>query len=206
VNVVFDLGGVVVTWDPDAFVASLFSDAVERRLVLDGVLGDEDWVELDRGSLAPTQAIARAARRTGIDARRLEALFAAVPASLVPVPQVVRLVEELRAAGNRLYVLSNLHRATLAYLEAATDVFALFDGRVISCEVGAVKPETAIYRLLLESLALEPERTVFIDDVQANLEAAADQGIDTILFEGAAACRVALMARGCFDDGAGSGL
>lgn len=205
-NVVFDLGGVVVTWDPDAFVASLFADPGERRLVVDRVLGDVDWVELDRGTLPPARAIARAARRTGLDARRLEALFAAVPPSLVPVPHVVRLVSELRAAGNRLYVLSNLHRATLAHLEAATDVFSLFDGRVISCEVGAVKPEPAIYRILLDSLALEPGRTVFIDDVQANLEAAADKGIDTILFESATACRAALVARGCFEDGAGGGM
>lgn len=202
-NVVFDLGGVVMTWDAEAFVASQFDDPQTRALVREQVLGHRDWVELDRGTLSIARAVRRAARRTGLEARRIAELFAAVPPSLVPVPDIVELVEELRASGNRLYVLSNLHRATLAYLEVAYDVFPLFDGRVISCEVGACKPEAAIYRRLLETFALDPGATVFIDDVQVNLEAAADQGIGTILFESAATCRSALVARGCLEVGAG---
>jgi putative hydrolase of the HAD superfamily len=197
VNVVFDLGGVVLTWDPGAIVSSVFPDPAVRALVLERVFGDPDWTELDRGTIPRWLAIERAALRTGIDATTLEELFSAMLPSLVPVPDVVQLIEALRTAGNRLYVLSNLQRASLAYIEATYDIFALFDGRVVSCEIGACKPELAIYRHLLEAFALDPAVTVFIDDVQDNLDAAAALGMHTVRFTTVEACRATLIAFGC---------
>jgi HAD superfamily hydrolase (TIGR01509 family) len=196
-NIVFDLGGVILTWDPDAIVASVFDDPAVRRLMLERVFGDADWIELDRGTLSHHLAIERAGQRTGIDPARLEALFDALLPSLAPVPDVLELVEALRNAGHRLFVLSNLQRASLAYIDATYDIFALFDGRVVSCEIGACKPEPVIYRHLLEAFALDPAATVFIDDVQANLDAAAAHGMRTVLFTTAEACRAELVALGC---------
>ena len=196
-NAVFDLGGVVLTWDPRAIVSSVFDDPAVRALVLERVFGDPEWVKLDRGTVSRGCAIERAAQRTGIDVTTVEQLFNAMLRSLVPVPDVLDLIEALRSAGNRLFVLSNFQRASLAYVEATYDIFALFDGRVVSCEVGACKPEPAIYRHLLTAFALDPAVTVFIDDVQANLDAAAAHGIRTVRFTTVHACRAALIALGC---------
>jgi putative hydrolase of the HAD superfamily len=196
-DVVFDLGGVVVTWDPAAIAASVFDDPHEQALVLAGVFADPDWVELDRGSLSPEEAIVRAATRTGIAAARLRSLFVAIPRSLVPIPGSVALVSDLRGTANRLFVLSNLHRASLAHLQAAYDLFSLFDGRVVSCEVGSCKPEAAIYHRLFEQFELDPVGSVFIDDSQANLDAAADHGMRTLRFTDAQSCRAALQVLGC---------
>jgi HAD superfamily hydrolase (TIGR01509 family) len=191
------LGGVMLTWDPQAIVVSVFADPGDRHLVLDRVFHHSDWHELDRGTLEPSAAVERAANRTGISSDRLNELFKVVPGALVPIPASLALVEDVRAAGNPLFVLSNLHRASLARIEADYDVFRLFDGRVISCEVGACKPESAIYRVLLERFNLDPSVTVFIDDMQVNLDAAATLGIGTILFEGVDSCRAQLHALGC---------
>jgi len=196
-NVVFDLGGVVVTWRPAALAASVFVAPADQALVLDRVIGHPDWIELDRGTLPLEDAIARAAARTGLPRARIEALFAAVPPSLVPMPGSVALVDAVRAAGHRPYVLSNLHRASRDYLGATYDLFSLFDGGVVSCEVAACKPEPAIYRHLLERHALEARETLFIDDLQANLDAAAAFGIRTLRFEDLASCRAGLRAAGC---------
>lgn len=196
-NLVFDLGGVVIAWNPSAIAASVFGDPAEQALVLERVIGHPDWIELDRGTLPLDDAIVRAAARTGLARRSVEALFAAVPPSLVPMPDSVALVDAVRRAGHRLYALSNLHRASFAHLAATYDLFALFDGRVVSCEVGACKPEPAIYRHLLERHRLDARDTVFIDDVQANLDAADAFGIHTIRFEGAPACRARLADIGC---------
>jgi putative hydrolase of the HAD superfamily len=196
VNVVFDLGGVVVTWQPAAIVASVFDAPQEQAVVLDRVIGHPDWIELDRGTLPLDHAIERATVRTGLPPERIAALFAAVPPSLVPMPESVALVREVRHAGHRLYVLSNLHRASFAHLAGTYDLFGRFDGRVVSCEVGACKPEPSIYRHLLERHGLDPRATLFIDDVQANLDAAAAFGIATILFDGAASCRARLRETG----------
>ena len=195
-NVVFDLGGVVIAWQPAAIAASVFDAPQEQAAVLDQVIGHPDWIELDRGTLPLDHAIARAAARTGLPPERIAALFAAVPPSLVPMPESVALVHEVRHAGHRLYVLSNLHRASLAHLAATYDLFGLFDGRVVSCEVGACKPEPSIYRHLLERHALDARDTLFIDDMPANLDAAAAFGIQTIRFEGASSCRARLRETG----------
>jgi len=196
-DVIFDLGGVLLTWDPPAMLSSVFEDPHERARVLDRLFGDPDWIELDRGTLPVAKAIERAAQRTGISASRLRTLFDVMPGWLVPVPAAIELVRALRAAGNRLFVLSNMQRATLAHIETAYDFLALFDGRVFSCEVGECKPEPAIYRRLLDTFALDPGATVFIDDHQANLDAAAAFGIATIRFETVEGCRAELEALGC---------
>lgn len=195
-NVVFDLGGVLLTWDPSAIVASVFDDASDQAIVLDGVFAHEDWVELDRGVLSPAEAVQRAAARTGIPAVRLTHLFHAIPHALVPVPAVVELVMEVRHAGHPVYALSNLHRASLERQRDAFDILDLFDGRVVSCEVGACKPEPAIFRRLLEGFALDPTATVFIDDMQPNLDAAAAFGVRTVLYTGVDSCRGELQALG----------
>ena len=193
-NVVFDLGGVVLTWDPAAIIASVFDDERERSLVRERVFGDPDWARLDRGELSDDDAIARAHVRTGIPHARLRMLFDTFPRALVPVEPVLELVSQVRAGGNRLYVLSNLHRASFERVRDEFGVFELFDGRVVSCEVGAAKPEPAIYRRLLADFDLDPKATVFIDDMQANVDAAAEFGIRTIRFADAATCRSRLQS------------
>jgi len=196
-NVVFDLGGVVLTWNPAAIIRSVFEDARDRALVTQRVLGDPDWAALDRGTLPLSEAIERAHRRTGISAQRLTRFYEVAVGSLAPVPETVALVEAVRTAGHPVFVLSNLHRASLVHVETSSDLFTRFDGRIVSCEVGACKPEAAIYRRLLEQFGLEPSATVFIDDMQVNLDAAATQGIRTIRFEGAESCRAILQVLGC---------
>lgn len=196
-NVVFDLGGVLLTWNPVGIAASAFDSPADRELVLSEVFGHPDWVELDRGTLSAGDAVVRATRRTGLEAGRLVAMLDSVPFFLRPMPDSLDLLAAVRAAGNRLFALSNLHRASLAHVERTYSIFSLFDGRVVSCEVGACKPEPAIYEHLLGCHDLDPRDTVFIDDVQANLDAAAAFGISTIRFDDAASCRKQLTDVGC---------
>jgi putative hydrolase of the HAD superfamily len=195
-NVVFDLGGVVVTWDPIAVIRSVFDDPGDQALVTSRVLRNPDWVELDRGTLTLAAAVERAAQRTGISAERMHPLFEAAVRSLVPKPDTLELIGAVRAAGHSLLVLSNMDRRALAHLEATYDIFDLFNGRIVSCEVGACKPEPAIYRHLLETFQLDPSATVFIDDLQVNLDAAAAHGMRTIRYEGAESCRASLRQLG----------
>ena len=196
-NVVFDLGGVLVTCSPPELVSSLFDDPAVQKAVLEGVFGDADWRDFDRGTLAREVAIERAAERIGIEQREIEELFDALPRALVPIPDVLNLVRELRAAGHRPFVLSNMHPGSLAHLDATYDIFTLFEGRVVSCEVGLCKPEPEIYACLLETFGLRPSETVLIDDVEANLDGAASHGIRTIRFENAEQCRSELVELGC---------
>ncbi len=187
-NLVFDLGGVVVRWDPEAIIAGVFSDPETRKRAKAGVFEHADWLELDRGTLGREEAIARAAQRTGISTEAMQRLLHAVPSSLVVFPETVALLYRLKRSGYPLYCLSNMHFASIEYLESQHTFWEVFAGRVISCRLQLCKPERGIYEHLLETYALEPQHTVFIDDVQKNLDAAASVGIRTIRFENAAQC------------------
>lgn len=195
-NLVFDLGGVVVRWDPDAIIAGVFNDPRTRAKVKAGVFEHPDWLELDRGTLGRDEAITRAAQRTGISSSDMKRLLHAVPPSLVVFADTVDLLRRLKKKGYPLYCLSNMHFASIEYLEQKESFWEVFDGRVISCRLNLCKPEAGIYEHLLETYALDAADTVFIDDVQKNLDAAAKLGIMTLKFESAAQCERDLRALG----------
>lgn len=195
-NLVFDLGGVVVRWEPEAIIASVFADPQVRAVVRAGVFGHADWLELDRGMLPREQAIARAAQRTGLAEADLDRLLRQVPPALVAIPETVDLLYRLKARGYPLFCLSNMHHASIEHLEQAYGFWEVFSGAVISCRLQLCKPEPGIYAHLLETYGLDPADTVFIDDTEVNLAAAAALGIRTIRFENAAQCESELQALG----------
>ncbi len=196
-NIVFDLGGVVVAWRPDAIIAAAFTDPDTRAIVRAEIFGHPDWLALDRGTLSPQDAIERGARRTGLPEADVAALLRSVPPSLVAIPDTVALLYRLAARENTLYCLSNMPVASIEYLEKVYSFWDVFQGTVISSRVGVCKPEPAIYAHLLETYGLAPEDTVFIDDTEMNLTAAAEFGLRTIRFENAEQCESELRRLGC---------
>ena len=195
-NIVFDLGGVVVTWKPEAIIAGAYADPALRALVHKEVFEHADWPELDRGTLPWQDAVTRAAQRTGLPEADIAGLLRRVPPSLVIVPETVELMYRLKAQGHALYCLSNMHVASIEHLEKTYTFWEVFTGAVISCRVHVCKPEAAIYAHLLETHSLNAEHTIFIDDVQVNLDAATQFGIRTIRFTSAAQCERELQALG----------
>ena len=195
-NLIFDLGGVVVRWDPAAIIAGVFEDEELRARVREGVFEHADWLELDRGTLGREDAIRRAAQRVGMAEGEMRRLLLAVPPSLVPIPETIDLLYRLKAQGHPLYCLSNMHVASIEHLEREQRFFEVFTGRVISCRLNLCKPEAAIYRHALETYGLRAADTVFIDDVEINIEAAAKVGLRTIQFRDAAQCERELRALG----------
>jgi HAD superfamily hydrolase (TIGR01509 family) len=197
VNVVFDLAGVLVDYDQSALIAEIFADPAARATVRAGIIGHDDWLTLDRGRLTQNEAILRAARRTGLAVDAIARFFDEVSTAWVPIPETADLLHRVRAKGHALFCLSNMHAASWAYLERSCDFWGLFTGRTISCRVQLIKPEPAIYALLLEEHGLEASQTVFIDDRAVNLAAAAEFGIRTIKFENPVQCESRLRALGC---------
>ena len=195
-NLIFDLGGVVVRWDPDAIIAGVFSDHSLRAKVKADVLGHADWLEVDRGTLDLDQAIRRAAQRTGLTRDELERLFASVPSSLVPFPDSVALLYKLNARGYPLYCLSNMGHASIDHLEREHKFFEVFRGKIVSCRLKLCKPEPEIYQHALQTYGLKAQETVFIDDVEKNVAAAARLGIHGIQFRSLAQCERDLRALG----------
>jgi HAD superfamily hydrolase (TIGR01509 family) len=110
-------------------------------------------------------------------------------------PDSAPALEALRAAGIRAVVVSNWDWSLHERLQE-TGLAPLLDGALASAEVGVAKPDREIFELLLERFALDPAATLFVDDVHANVAAAASLGLDTVLFRDPAQLRRELAARG----------
>ena len=191
-NIVFDLGGVVVGWKPDEIVAGVFADPRERALARHDFIGHADWLALDRGDVTIDDVVARAVARTGLPESRLRTLIERVPSSLVPDPSVVELLHRLRRAGHPLYCLSNMPQLSIEHLEREYSFWHLFTGVVISSRVRFCKPEPEIYAHLLAAHSLQPAETIFVDDMPVNLRAAERFGMRTIQFQSAEQCEAEL--------------
>ena len=185
-NIVFDLGGVLFARDKSKCTPELlefFSFLRAPRMPL-------FWEEYDRGTSTLAEVTVTISEMTGRPVEVCSAVLQLAVDLQEPVKATERLVGDLKAAGYKLYVLSNMSREFIAVLRRFPG-YRLFDGEVVSCEEGTVKPEPRIYEILLERYGLDPAETLFIDDRAANIVAAEGLGIAGYLFDHrnpAAAC------------------
>lgn len=190
-NIIFDIGNVLVKWDPVAIVSSVITSAGAVR-VAEHCFAHPDWYEIDRGTLTIPEIIQRVVERTDIDEDIVAAIYHAVPASLTPIPETIQLLTQLKASGHRLYALSNMGHDNAAYLLATAPFWSEFDDKVISAEVKLAKPEIAIYEYLLNKNGLTNSDCIFIDDSLDNVKAAESLGIKGIHFVSSQQLRDAL--------------
>jgi putative hydrolase of the HAD superfamily len=186
--VIFDLGGVVLDWNPDAILETFYDDIDARAAMKRDMFQHPDWLLLDRGVYSEADVIARLVERTGRPSSELMGLFGAVRSSLRPKRDTVALIERLARQQVPLYCLSNMPATTFAYLKDSHAFWPHFRGIVISGEVQMIKPEPEIFEYLLRRYELTPGNTVFIDDLQPNVQAAKALGIHTVWFRDAAQC------------------
>lgn len=193
--IIFDLGRVVVSWDPVGIVRSVRGAQGAEQLA-ERLFNHPDWLEVDRGTLSLHTMARQAEHRTGLSAAENLAILQAVPASLVPDPAMLSLIESLHGAGHTLYALSNMGHASIDWLEQHQPFWRFFSGKVMSARVRMMKPEPDIYRYLLVSFDLQAEQCLFIDDSPANVTAAQALGIGGLVFTDAYSCRQQLVAQG----------
>jgi putative hydrolase of the HAD superfamily len=187
-NVIFDLGGVVLDWNPDRILDTFYDDAEVRAAMKTAMFQHPDWLAMDRGTLTEAEVVGRLEQRSGRAASELTRLLEAVRESLKPKPDTVALLERLAQRGVPLYCLSNMPATTFAYLRDRYAFWPAFRGIVISGEIRMVKPDPEIFRHLLQRYELEPAATVFVDDHAPNVEAARSLGLHTVWFRDAAQC------------------
>lgn len=193
--IIFDLGRVVVSWDPVGIVRSVRGEH-GAELLAERLFNHPDWLEVDRGTLSLHTMARQAEHRTGLSAVENLTILQAVPASLVPDPAMLSLIESLHGAGHTLYALSNMGHASIDWLEQHQPFWRFFSGKVVSARVRMMKPEPDIYRYLLVSFDLQAEQCLFIDDSPANVTAAQALGIGGLVFTDAYSCRQQLVAQG----------
>jgi 2-haloacid dehalogenase len=194
---VFDLGGVLIDWDPRHLYRKLFQgDAAAMEHFLATVCTPSWNVQQDAGRpFSEACAVLKSehpAEADLIDAwvRRFDEM---IPG---PVPGSVEILAELRARGVPIYALSNWSAETFPRALRRFDFLQWFQGIVISGDARLVKPDRRIYELFCATHAVDPVRAVFIDDQKPNVAAAAAHGMHGILFADAPALRHELVKLG----------
>jgi len=193
-NVVFDAGGVLLEWSPPRVIARLYPDPLVQAKIRENIFEHPDWHEFDRGTITEATAPGHFAKLSGRSQDEVRTLLRATAESLQPIDGTIRLLEDLAAAGIRLFLLSNMPESTFNILVQRHAFFAHFTHLVISGKILLLKPEAAIYRHLVETTGIVPAESVFIDDLTRNVVAARESGLHAIQFTTPEACRADLRA------------
>lgn len=188
--VVFDLGGVLIDWNPRYLYRKLFAgDDSAMELFLSEITSPAWNAEQDAGrtwrEAVDALVAAHPDRRDLIeayDARWAETLGGAIEGT-------VEILAELREAGVRVAALSNWSAEKFPIARPRYPFLEWFETIVISGEVRVSKPDPRIYRHLLERTGLTAESIVYVDDASANVQAAADLGMTALLFRDPAKLR-----------------
>ena len=194
--VIWDVGNVIVRWDPRTLYSKIFPDPAERDRFLAEVCTMAWHGPTDRGVTFDENCAALAARHPAHhDAiwawkHRWWEMFSG------PVPETEAAIAALQAKGVAQYALSNMSHETVDGTFAMSPAFARLDGRIISGHEGVMKPDAAIFRLACERFGLTPGQALFVDDSARNTEAAQALGFRIHHFTDPAALRPALEASG----------
>ena len=162
-NIIFDLGGVMVDFDPKTYLVDRFCNAEVEEQVSQLTFESEEWKLLDAGLITRSEANLRMLARAKEYGRAFEVLR--------PRRRMQELVRKLKSRGYCVYYLSNIPEDVLDFL-TERDLKGLFDGGVASCEVHINKPDPRIYKALLDKYQLKAGESVFIDDRLENVQAA----------------------------------
>ena len=187
--VVFDLGGVLINWDPRNLYRTLFDDEAEMERFLSEVATHEWNAQQDAGR-ALSEAVEELAARHPDRRDLIAAYYDRWPEMLGgPIEGTVEILRELRDRGVRTHALSNWSAETFPIARPMFPFLEWFDGIVISGEVMMIKPDPRIFAHVLERFGLEPGETVFVDDNAENVRAAEAARFIGIVFESPAQLR-----------------
>lgn len=196
-NIIFDFGGVVVQFNPRDFLMDHFMNKHAEEIVYELTFGSQEWQDMDRGILTREEGNAamleNAARVNRVF--EVQTVIEEWPSILRTKELTIRTMKKLKAAGYRLYYLSNIPSDIMDMLRQR-EWFSLFDGGVASCDVHLCKPEPAIYTTLMQTCNLAYDESIFIDDSKVNAQAAYNLGITGILYKNPKSFERALRACG----------
>jgi 2-haloacid dehalogenase len=182
--VVFDVGGVLLDWDPRHLYRKLIGDPAEMEWFLANVCTPEWHERHDRG-LSTAESCATLAeewpRYAGLIlawSERGEEMVAG------PLPGGVELLRRVIGRGLPCYALTNMEAETYPKRVARYDFLRCLTGAVVSGFEGIAKPDREIYELLLRRFGLDAATTLFVDDHAVNVAAAADAGMEAMVYSG----------------------
>jgi putative hydrolase of the HAD superfamily len=184
-NIVFDLGQVLLSYDPWKYLGKLYADPIKRELLFKAVFGSQSWLDLDQGVIDEAEAFHRMAATLPTYPEEIRVLLDHWDEMLVPIEETIGLLHRLKMKNCGLYMISNFHQRAYDRVRRKYAFFSLFDGILISSHVKLLKPKPVIYERLLQDYSLAAETCLFIDDTPANISGAQSAGMAGLVFHDA---------------------
>ena len=181
-TVVFDIGNVLIDFDWEGFINRMFPGRDELISELnEAVWGNGRWDRLDAGD-EPEDVFRRIIAHNPEHEAELWRVFTNVGDTLRKRPETPMWLKDLKARGYKLLYLSNYSHYVMSKNPDVLDFLPLMDGGVFSCDVKLIKPDRRIYECITQKYNLIPNKCVFIDDIERNIEAARDFGFNAVRF------------------------
>lgn len=181
-TVIFDLGGVLVDWNPRYFYRAVFNDDNRMEDFLARCCNSEWVLRMDAG-MSVKENIALAQKSCPEYAKEIALYDEGWHHMFGPIFQgTVEILKELKQKGYKLYALTNWSAEKFPWAKENFNFFTLFDGMVVSGQEKCIKPFPKIYQILLSRYNLKAENCIFIDDNIKNVEAARELGFSAIRF------------------------
>ncbi len=184
-TIIFDMGNVLIDFRWEALYHEMGLTGERFDRMAQATVLNPVWEEFDRGNWSDEEMLEAFIKNAPeMEDLMRELMTDRFTGYLKKFDYTDAWLDGLKAAGYRIYILSNFSRKGFTDCAKELDYVSKADGAVISYKVGMIKPEPEIYRYLLDTYDISPQRSVFIDDNAANLKAAERFGINTILFTG----------------------
>ena len=181
-NIVFDIGNVLADFRWEGFLADKGFDENMVRRIGKASVNDGYWHEFDRGVMTYDEIFAGfVSNDPGIEAE-LHKAYDDFSGIVTKRDYSIPWIESIKAAGYRVYYLSNYPERIYSDCREALDFTDHCNGGILSFQEKVVKPDREMYELLLTRYSLVPEECVFMDDLEPNVKAARECGFNAFVF------------------------
>lgn len=182
-NIIFDIGQVLANFRWKEYIRDLgYNEDMNQRIAKATVLSPY-WNEVDRGAISMEEIMEGCISLDKEIEKEIRHFFEDRREIVREYDYSEELVHTLKKNGYKVYLLSNYGEENFSYVKDVFRFLPLVDGGIISYEVKKIKPEPEIYQALIEKYQINPNESVFLDDLEKNLEAAKIFGFHTILFQ-----------------------
>ena len=187
-NYIFDFGKVIIEYEPAYMTALRVSDPEDAALIVKEVFDRKHWAPMDEGLLQHEEL-------KGLYREHLPERLYAIADEIfdnwiynIPlIKGMPELIRDIKAAGGRVYLLSNISNYFAENYQHNAEVKAvldLFDGLVFSAPIKMAKPQRRIFEHIIAKYDLDPSESIFVDDNHDNIAMAKEVGLNTYTFDG----------------------
>lgn len=192
-NIIFDVGKVLVSYEPDEYMKSLGLSQEEMDAINGAMFKNKNWDLMDQGVLGQKEALEKFIEGAPAYEATIRQIYDTIGKTVELYPYAMEWLTELKEKGYHLYILSNYSEQMMKQTKDKLSFLSLVDGAVFSYECKLMKPESVMYEHLCHKYQLYASECVFVDDRLENVEGARKCGIQAIQFENYEQGKLALL-------------